>query len=132
MYYEIHNQIIAAHYEELKDLPAPLRQSKILKYYMEEVPLHFRPGDPIAGWYGYETAPETSPDAPEFDFSHGMTPQEQQIRKDLERDHLIEINFNRSHTCIDYETVINQGLSHYIKKVNTLFVSTFILQLQIK
>lgn len=125
MFYEIHERMIAEHFEELNALRVPFRQSRILQLYMEEIPIQIRPDDLIAGWYGYESAPEPlAAPAPRFPFDPVMTDAERAIYARMEQDLKIEIHFNAAHTCIDYQTVVEKGLAHYIGKVKAALAET--------
>lgn len=119
MYYEIHGQIVSEHMEELKLLPAPLMSAEIFRHFVEEIPLFFRKEDRLAGWYGYEENPENTEYA--ISLLSGRHPvlsdKERAQVKHLAEDLKTELSFSAGHCCIDYKTVIEQGLISYLNRV---------------
>lgn len=119
MFYDLRDQIKAKYFEVLNTLSPYIRQATFFKYMTEEIPLSIKNGDKFAGWYGYED--ENAPVAcEEKKFKHNtvLTDAQQKAKDHLRRDLKTIIHFNKAHTCIDYETVIQKGVDHYIALVN--------------
>lgn len=120
MTYEIFDSLIAKHYEDIKDLPAPLRQSRLFQYYTQEIPIQILPEDLIAGRYGYAEEQEPAFDkTPAFSSTTHFSKEEAILRNRLSKEYLIDTNFTSAHTCIDYQTILQKGLQYYIQKVES-------------
>lgn len=125
MIYEIYDSIIAKHYDSLKDLPAPMRQSLLFQYYTQEIPVFILDTDLIAGRYGYPDDTDQIHDVktPAFHTDTTLSSTEEQIRRQLSRHYLIDTGFTSAHTCISYQTILEKGLLYYIEKTESALAS---------
>lgn len=105
------------YYEELKPLPAPIREMMIFKKIVSEIPLEIRDGDLIPGRYGSTVRPGDPPPEKAFCLTENLSAEENRIKKELLNNFGIEINFDRGHSCLDYGYILENGVALYEKKV---------------
>ncbi len=118
MYYNILNNVTCKYFDELKNYPPYIRQAKLFQYTTEDLPLKIKDADRIAGWYGYEDS-ERPQNLEQKQFPHNQVPGDEQktLWETVLRDLKIQIKFTSAHTCIDYETIVRNGLTHYLSLV---------------
>ena len=114
MFYNIIEHVKNKHYDELKDFSPYLRQAMLFKYVIEEMPLKINDEDFIAGWYGFETDVFKENIDKNFPKTNVLNPQQIQLKEHLNEKLKCGISFNSAHTCIDYGTIINNGLGYYM------------------
>lgn len=114
MFYNIIEHVKNKHYDELKDFSPYLRQAMLFKYVTEEMPLKINDEDFIAGWYGFETDVFKENIDKNFPKTNVLNPQQIQLKEHLNENLKCGISFNSAHTCIDYGTIINNGLGYYM------------------
>ena len=125
MIYNIIEFIKNKYFYELKEYSPFVRQAMIFKYVTEEIPLKITDTDKIAGWYEYENAGSFELEENKFyEHTHILNSEQKQLLEHLRNDLKIEINFTPAHTCIDYETIIQKGLEHYIRLVDNALYET--------
>ena len=119
MIYNICDYIRNKYFDELSGYSAYLRQARFFKYMTEELPLYLRDGDRIAGWYGFENGDAVAVTERKL-FAHKsvFTEAQKALRSHMQNDLKISITFNSAHTCIDYGTVVEKGIEHYISLVD--------------
>ncbi len=116
--YNIINHIRNKYFDELKEYSPFIRQAKLFKFSTEEIPLKITDTDYIAGWYGYEDDSSiTIAENKSFEHTDVLSSEQKQLIKHLRNDLKTKIVFTPAHTCIDYETVIQKGLEHYMHLV---------------
>ena len=114
MFYDLRDNVKAKHFDELNSLSPYMRQAMFFKYLSEEIPLSVKDGDLIAGWYGYEDEDAPNPcDEKKFSYNKILTDKDENLKTHLRDDLKTIINFTKAHTCIDYETILQKGISHY-------------------
>jgi len=119
MYYDIIDDIRNKYFEELKGYSPYIRQAMLFKYITENIPLKIKDTDYIAGWHGYEDYDKTSDlETRYFSYIHMLSEEQKHIREKMQNELKCEINFTPAHTCIDYETIVKNGLEHYITLVD--------------
>lgn len=117
MFYTIFNHIRTQHYEELAAMTTHKRQSALLRYYVEQIPIFIPDGDILAGRYGYEkplppvAIPKPMPGI------RVLSSDEKKLHENFRNNLSHDIWFHRTHTCIDYGTLIDKGLSYYVEQV---------------
>lgn len=114
MFYNIIEFVKNKHYDELKEYSPYIRQGMLFKYVTEEMPLKINDEDFIAGWYGFETNVFKESIDKSFPKTTVLNPQQMQLKEHLNEKLKCGISFNSAHTCIDYGTIINNGLGHYM------------------
>ena len=118
MVYNICDYIRNKHFDELSGYPAYLRQAMLFKYMTEAMPLSIRDGDRIAGWYGFESSEDVAVDEKKrFAYNRILSDSQARLRSHMHNDLKISVAFNSAHTCIDYETVVEKGISYYVSLV---------------
>ena len=118
MEYFLYPHMRNKYYSEVKDLPAPLRESRLFQYCLEETPVFFRDTDRIAGWYGYEdNAPEPLPPSPPFPGESRMTPEDREMHAAFQNSLAMQILYTNAHTCINYGEIVDKGLRHFCGRV---------------
>lgn len=136
--YCIHMYIAKKHMHELAVLPAPVRESMIFRYYVQEIPLQIKEEDYFAGWYGFQKEPQIEAENPftgwpwhwcwfeekleadmkgMFPFIPVMTEEEREHFRHMRNDLKIEMELPGAHTCLDYGAVLEKGLNYYICQV---------------
>ena len=115
MFYNIGDYIINKHFDELNGCSGYLRQALIFKYMTEEMPLSIHDGDRIAGWYGFENSEDAKiTEKKQLAYDRVLSESQTRLRSHMQNDLKISVTFNAAHTCIDYGTVVEKGISHYI------------------
>lgn len=119
MVYNILPFIQSKYYDELKAYTPSIRQALLFKHITEELPLIIRDSDCIAGWYGYEdgSAPAAAK-VSEFPHKPVLNDRQKQLLEHFSRDLNTDVSFTPAHTCIDYGTIIEKGLTHYLSLVD--------------
>ena len=118
MLYNVTEYIKSKYYDDLKEYSPYLRQAMLFKFLTEEMPLKITDTDYIAGWYGFEAnAFKENFKEKSFSKTNALTPEQLKLKEHLNENLKCGISFNSAHTCIDYETVINNGLEHYMALV---------------
>jgi len=117
MYYYVIDYIRNKYFDELKDYSAYVRQAMLFKHITEDVPLKITHTDYIAGWYGYEDGdvPSVS-EYKYFPWVDALGDEKRQIGKKL-WDLKTGMGFNPAHTCVDYGSIVQNGLEYYITLV---------------
>ncbi len=105
------------YFDQVKDLPAPIREAEIFKRIVSELPLEIRDDDLIPGRYGSTVRPGDPPCEKAFEPVEAYTQKELEMKKQLREDFGIDIRFDAGHTCIDYGYIINHGIKGYEEKV---------------
>lgn len=119
MIYNISDYIRNKYFDELNGYSAYMRQAMLFKYMTEEIPLSVREGDRIAGWYGFENDLEIAVgENKQFDYQSVLSDAQKSLRSHIDNDLNMAVNFNSAHTCIDYGTIIEKGISYYISIVD--------------
>ncbi len=119
IYYDITEYIRNKYFDELKDCSPYIRQAMLFQHMTEDIPLKVKDTDYIAGWYGYEDG-----DAPSVAENKGfpyvcvLDDEQKRIRENLCYALKTEIFFTPAHTCIDYGTIVQNGLVHYMVLVD--------------
>jgi len=118
MFYSVFDLVRNTYFEELDKLPPYLRQAQLFSHVVEDMPLQIRKEDLIAGWYGYEDSSAATVENPKrFAFRPVLSEQQRKIRQAFSKDLKMDIGFTAAHTCIDYGTVLEKGLIHYMDLV---------------
>ncbi|MBE5780658.1 MAG: DUF3029 family protein [Clostridiales bacterium] len=118
MIYDIAAHVQNRYFDELALLSPPMRRAKLFEYIVEELPLWLKPGDRIAGWYGFEDADELDlTEPPKFPDAEPVMDEEwEQLRLAL-----LGLNnkvaFTPAHTCLDYAGILQNGLDAYLVKL---------------
>ena len=119
MVYDIIDFIRNKHFDELKEYSPYIRQATLFKLITEQLPLKVTDNDYIAGWYGYENGCDiTLTEKRNFEHVSILNDEQRQRLRHLYGALKIEIDFNRAHTCVDYETIVQNGLEYYMKRVD--------------
>lgn len=119
MFYNICDYIKNKYFDELKDCSPYIRQAMLFRHMTEDIPLSVRDTDYIAGWYGYED--DNVPAVTEmkaFPYTWVLDDVQKRMIGNLSDDFKTVIQFTPAHTCIDFETIIQKGLEHYINLVD--------------
>ena len=118
MFYNIGDYIINKHFDELNGCSGYLRRALIFKYMTEEMPLSIHDGDRIAGWYGFENSEDAKiTEKKQLSYDRVLSESQTRLRSHMQNDLKISVAFNGAHTCIDYGTVVEKGISYYISLV---------------
>lgn len=119
MYYNVIDYIRNKYFDELKDYSAYIRQAMLFQHITEDIPLKIRDTDYIAGWYGYDDEDVPSPlENRHFPYVCMLNDEQKQMKEKMCSALKTEINFTPAHTCIDYEAIVQNGLEHYIARVD--------------
>ena len=116
-YFYSHINFQNKYYDELKSLPAPIREMTIFKKIVSELPLEIRDNDLIPGRYGSTVRPGPMPPVKEFEYISAYSPEELRVKNALVKSYGIEPCFEAGHTCLDYGYIIENGIRAYEKKV---------------
>ncbi len=118
MYYNITKYIENKYFYELKDHSPYIRQAMLFQHITEDIPLKVKDTDYIAGWYGYEDgdAPSVAENK-DFPYVCVLNETQKQMRENLRNKLKTKINFTSAHTCIDYGSIVQNGLEYYITLV---------------
>ncbi len=117
-YWNFYNYFKDKYFDELKDLPAPIREAVIFKKTVEEICLEIRDDDIIAGRYGSTVDDGYDTDTSKtFEYKNLYSEKEAQIKDELQEKFCFTLRFDPGHTCIDYGYIINNGLKAYEQKV---------------
>ncbi len=117
MHYCTHSFIENKYFDELKALSAPMREATVFKHYLEEIPVFIEKNDVFAGRYGYAEMP-VSDKKGDFEFVPVLSDAERESLEKVNKALRTDIHYDIAHTLVDYETVINEGLVYYLKKIN--------------
>lgn len=107
------------YFEELKNLPAPIREMTIFQKIVSEIPLEIRDDDLIPGRYGSTVRPGDPPPEKTFSFFEAYSDEEKRVKNELFKSFGIKTVFDAGHTCIDYGYIINHGIKAYEEKVRS-------------
>ncbi|MDR1272618.1 MAG: hypothetical protein LBK04_06515 [Clostridiales Family XIII bacterium] len=106
---------------EGENFPAPIREAHIVRKALELLPIGIRDDDLLAGRYGAEFAGDdfvkkmAAADDAEFSESDEYRlPEEDRIASGR---HMLFGIYTPSHTCVDYETIVNKGFEHYLERI---------------
>ena len=100
--------------------PAPIREARILAHILKNLPLFYVDGESIAGDFGWRQEDENklarffapSAKSPAGNSTSAPSPEEE-----LRRDFHCFGGFTSAHTCIDYEKLLNVGVSGLIDEI---------------
>lgn len=101
------------YYERLAALTPVARMAEKFRLELEEIPIHFREGDRIAGWFGTEERIDTRNLRV---FCDRPTEGEQEILR-FPASIGGSISIDKSHICIDYGAVLKRGLVWYGQRI---------------
>lgn len=107
------------YFEELKNLPAPIREMTIFQKIVSEIPLEIRDDDLIPGRYGSTVRPGDPPPEKTFSLFEAYSDEEKRVKNELFKSFGIKTVFDAGHTCIDYGYIINHGIKAYEEKVRS-------------
>jgi len=118
MYYNIIEHIKSKYFDDLEGYSPCIRQAMLFKYVTEEIPLKLMDTDHIAGWYGFENKSDVMElERRSFTRVPVLSDEQRQRIKHLDNDLKTKIAFTSAHTCVDYETIVQNGLEYYITRV---------------
>lgn len=117
MFYQTHAHIQNKYYDEVKDLPVNTRAAVLFKHTLQNMPIDIKNTDAFAGWYGFEGDVESPKEVKPFPTAPVFSPEWQQIRSHFRNDLNMGIFFTPAHTLLDYGYIIENGLEHYINRV---------------
>ncbi len=118
MFYQFYDYIKNKYFDTLSLMTPPEREAEIFKKICEEMPISIKAGDLICGRYGCENDDFYKVNSErDFEYFDSFTAEEIKIKKELEEKYAIRLTFDRGHSLIDYEHIINFGLKSYVSKV---------------
>lgn len=124
MIYNVINHTQNEHFDKLSRLSPHERMAELFKIITDTIPIYINEDDLIAGWYGYKEDLGFDNSAPHFENSTNFFTEELAEKRDKLRYLNTHIEFTRAHTCLDYKTVIEKGIEHYLKKVDAALEET--------
>lgn len=118
MFYQFYDYIKNKYFDILSPMTPLEREAEIFKKTCEEMPISIKSDDLICGRYGCENSDLYKvEDSRDFEYFNSFTKEEQRIKNELEEKYAIRLTFDRGHSLIDYEHIINFGLKSYVSKV---------------
>ena len=116
MSYVYRDEIILPNQKYLNSLPPPSRAAELFRLTLERIPLFLESDELIAGRYTIDARPYER--APRGLLWQETFSEEESGFYSIMRDNFgFNPVFGKAHTCIDYEKVLNEGLSSYIARV---------------
>jgi formate C-acetyltransferase len=106
---------------ELAASPTPIREARILAHILENLPLFYVDGESIAGDFGWRQEDENKLArffAPSEKSTAGNSTSAPTPEEELRRDFHCFGGFTSAHTCIDYEKLLNVGVSGLIDEIS--------------
>lgn len=118
MYYTFFDYIKNKYFEELSVVSPPIRSAIIFKRTCEEIPLFIADTDVIAGRYGTDDAKSYEiVENKNFPIINDYSAEELNVLQALSKKFCISFSFDRGHLCIDYGSIIKNGLKSYEQEI---------------
>ncbi len=105
---------------ELAGSPAPIREARIFEHVLEKLPLYYSDGELIAGDFGWRQEDECKLKrffVPPANIPAGNPQPAISPEDEMRRDFHCSGGFTPAHTCIDYEKLLNVGVSGIIGEI---------------
>ncbi len=112
--YDFDEFIVNKHYDYLQSLTPIKRDVETLRFKLEEIPLHILENDYIFGWFGFTEKINT--DNFKSITKYTFDSKEKEII-DFPQTINSGVTIDKSHTCANYENIINKGLVSYEKSI---------------